>query len=49
MPNKYTNKTTLAIIHFPKINEKCIKVPKCLHKILVFERVNNKNRTIAAI
>ena len=49
MPNKYTDKTMLAIITFPEINEKCIKVLKCLHKILVFERVNNKNRTIAAI
>ena len=47
--NKYINKTMLAIINFPKINEKCIKILKYLHKTLVFERVNDKNHTIAAI
>ena len=39
----------LAIIIFPKINEKCIKGLKYLDKTLVFERVNVKNHTIAAI
>ena len=39
----------LAIIIFPKINEKCIKILKYLQKTLVFERVNDKNHTIAAI
>ena len=33
----------LAIINFPKINEKCMKILKYLHKTLVFERVNDKN------
>ena len=47
--NKYINKTMLAIISFPKINEKCIKILKYLHKTLVFERVNDKNHTIAAV
>ena len=47
--NKYINKTMLAIINFPKINEKCIKILKYLHKTLVFERVNDKNHTIAAV
>ena len=46
--NKYINKTMLAIINFAKINEKCIKL-KCLHKILVFERVNDKHHTIAPV
>ena len=35
----------LAIINFPKINEKCIKILEYLHKTLVFERVNEKNHT----
>ena len=39
----------LAIISFPKINEKYIRILKWLHKILVFERVNHKNHTIAAV
>ena len=39
----------LEIIIFPKINEKCIKGLKYLHKTLVFERVNVKNHTTAAI
>ena len=39
----------LAIINFPKINEKCMKILKYLHKTLVFERVNDKNHTIAAV
>ena len=39
----------LAIIDFPKINEKCIKILKYLQKTLVFERVNDKNHTIAVI
>ena len=39
----------LAIINSPKINEKCMKILKYLHKTLVFERVNDKNHTIAAI
>ena len=39
----------LAIINFPKINEKCIKPLKCLHKMLVFERVNDEHHTIAAV
>ena len=39
----------LAIINFPKINEKCIKILKCVHKILGFERVNDKNQTTAAV
>ena len=26
--NKYENKTMLAILNFPKINEKCIKILK---------------------
>ena len=43
--NQYINKTMLVIINFPKINEKCIKILKCLHKILV----NDKNHTIAAV
>ena len=47
--NIYINKTMLVIIIFPKINEKCIKILKYLHKTLVFERVNDKNHTIAAI
>ena len=47
--NKYINKTMLAIINFAKINEKCIKLLKCLHKILVFERVNDKHHTIAPV
>ena len=33
---KYINKTVLAIISFPKVNQKCIKVLKWLHKILPF-------------
>ena len=47
--NKYINETMLAIINFPKINEKCIEILKYLHKTLVFERVNDKNHTIAAV
>ena len=39
----------LAIINFPKINEKCIKILKCLHKMLIFERVNDKNHTTATV
>ena len=35
-----------AIINFPKIKERYIKILKCLHKSLVFERVNDKNHTI---
>ena len=33
---KYINKTVLAIISFPKVNQKCIKILKWLHKILAF-------------
>ena len=33
---KYINKTVLATISFPKVNEKCIKILKWLHKILAF-------------
>ena len=47
--NKYTNKTMPAITNFPKINEKYIKILKRLHKILVFERVNEKNHTNTAV
>ena len=47
--NKYANKTMLVIINFPKINEKRIKVLKCLHKILVLERVSDKSHTTAAV
>ena len=41
----------LAIIDFPKIDEKCIKILKYLHKTLVFERVNDndKNHTIVVV
>ena len=39
----------LAVINFPKVNEKCIKILKCLHKAFVFERVNAKNHTIATV
>ena len=39
----------LAIINFPKINKKCIKIFKYLHKTWAFERVNDKNYTIVAI
>ena len=39
----------LAIINVPKMNEKYIRIFKCLHATLVFERVNNKNHTIAAV
>ena len=39
----------LAIINFPKINKKCIKILEYLHKTLAFERVNDKNYTIVAI
>ena len=38
-----------AIINFPKIHKICVKILKCLHKILVFERVNDKNYIIAAV
>ena len=38
-----------AITNFPKINEKYIKILKRLHKILVFERVNEKNHTNTAV
>ena len=47
--HKYVNKTMLAIINFPKINQKCIKILKCLHKTLVSERVNDKKHTISAV
>ena len=47
--NKHINKTMLAIINFPKINKKCIKILKRLHRTLVFGRVNDKNHTIAAV
>ena len=47
--NKYINKIMRAIISFPKFNSKCIKILKCLHKILLFEMVNYKNHTIVAI
>ena len=47
--NKYINKTMLSIINFPKINEKCTISLKCLHKILVFEKVNEKKLTIGAV
>ena len=47
--NRYKNKTMLSIINFPKINGKCIKILKFLHKTLVFERVNDKNHTFAAV
>ena len=46
--NKYINKAMLAIINFPKINEKYVKILKYLYKTLVFERVNDKNHAIAA-
>ena len=42
-------KQCLQSLNFPKINEKCIKIPKCLYKILVFERVNDKKHNIGAI
>ena len=32
--NKYINKTILAIINFPKLNEKGIKILKYLDKLL---------------
>ena len=38
----------LAGINFLKTNEKYVKVLKCLHKSLVFERVNDKNQIITA-
>ena len=47
--NKYINKIMLAIINFPKIDQKCIKILKCLHKILMFQNVHDKNRTIVAV
>ena len=47
--NKYINKTMLAIINVPKMNEKYIRIFKCLHATLVFERVNDKNHTIATV
>ena len=46
--NEYVNKAMLVIITFLKINEKCIKILKCLHKMLDFERVHGKNHTTAA-
>ena len=39
----------LAIVNFPKINEKCITILKYLHKTVVFERVNDKNYTITIV
>ena len=39
----------LSITNFPKINEKCTKILKCLHNILVFERVNDKKHTNGAV
>ena len=39
----------LTVINFPKINEQCIKILKHLHKTLIFERVDDKNHTIAAV
>ena len=39
----------LTVINFPKINEKCIKILKYLHKTLVFEIADDKNHTIAAV
>ena len=45
---EYVNKAMLVIITFLKINEKCIKILKCLHKRLDFERVHDKNHTTAA-
>ena len=39
----------LTVINFPKINEKCIKILKYLHKTLVSEIVDDKNHTIAAV
>ena len=47
--NKYINKRMLAIVNFPKINEKCITILKYLHKTVVFERVNDKNYTITIV
>ena len=44
--NKYIDKTMLAIISFPKINEKSLKIFKYLHKTLVFEKFNDENHTI---
>ena len=44
--NKYIKMT---IINFPKFNGKCIKILKCLHKILVFEKVHDKTHTISAV
>ena len=43
MFNKYVTKTMLEITNFPKFNKKCIKILKCLHKILIFERVKTRN------
>ena len=39
----------LEIINSPKINEKCMKILKYLHETLIFERVNDKNHTIATV
>ena len=36
----------LALINFPKIYEKCIKILKYLHKTLIFGRANDKNHTM---
>ena len=47
--NKYINKTMLVIINSQKFNEKCIKILKYLLKTLVFERVTDKNHTIATV
>ena len=47
--NKYMNKTMLSLISFLKVNKKCTKILKYLHKNLVFERVNGKNHNIGAI
>ena len=38
-----------AIINFPKIKDKCIKILKYLHKTLTFEKSYDKNHTIAVV
>ena len=39
----------LVITNSQKFNEKCIKILKYLLKTLVFERVTDKNHTIATV
>ena len=47
--NKCVNKAQFAITNFAKFNEQCIKILEQLQKVLVLERSNDKNHTIAAI